>query len=59
MDNNELATIIVNLIITDLRDRRGFKFLLESIELEDKETYDEIIATLLQITENMLILNKN
>lgn len=37
---------IVEIILKDLSDRRGFRHLLESIELEDPETYQEIISTL-------------
>lgn len=52
----ERAQIIVQKILEDLRDRKGFKHLLESIELEDEETYQEIVATLVTITENEIAL---
>jgi len=55
----ELAQIIVQQILKDLRDRKGFRHLLESIELEDEETYQEIVTTLVSIVENNIIHWKN
>ena len=51
----ELAQIIVQQILRDLRDRKGFRHLLESIELEDEETYQEIVTDLTSIVENNII----
>ena len=51
----ELAQIIVQQILRDLRDRKGFRHLLESIELEDEETYQEIVTSLVSIVENNII----
>jgi len=52
----ERAQIIVQKILENLRDRQGFKHLLESIELEDEDTYNELVATLVDITENEIDL---
>ena len=51
----ELAQVIVQQILKDLGDRRGFRHLLESIELGDNETYQEIVTTLVSIVENNII----
>lgn len=38
----ELAKTIVSKILENLHDRRGFKYLLDDIEIEDPDTYTEI-----------------
>lgn len=51
MTTQELAQLIVQQMLHELRGRRGFRHLLESIELEDSETYQEIITNLVSIIE--------
>ena len=54
MTNQELAQTIVQKILENLKDRRGFRHLLESIELENPEIYQEIVTDLVSITENTM-----
>lgn len=54
MSKNLVAQSIVDEILNDLRDRRGFRHLLESIELEDPQTYNEIRDTLVNKVAEVL-----
>lgn len=54
MTKQHTAQVIVSKILENLRDRRGFKHLLESIEMEDPETYAEIQYDLINIVEKEL-----
>jgi hypothetical protein len=56
MTRQELAQLIVSKILEDLKDRRGFRHLLESIELEDEETYKEIQQSLINKVEDTLLI---
>jgi len=53
-DRLAIANDIIDEIIKDLRDRRGFRHLLESIEMEDPDTYKDIHDTLAHITATIL-----
>jgi hypothetical protein len=55
MTRQELAQTITQRILKNLSDRRGFRHLLESIELEDSETYQEIVTDITSIIENAII----
>lgn len=46
MNKELVATDIVIKVLENLKDRRGFRHLLESIELEDEETFKEILDSL-------------
>jgi hypothetical protein len=43
-----VAVQIVDAVLANFKDRRGFRHLLESIELEDEDTFNDIRNTLTQ-----------
>ena len=59
MTREQLAKFIVKKQLENLKDRRGFRHLIEEIELDDKETYDEIVDTLEDIVVKAIIYNEN
>lgn len=51
----DLAQNITQQILKNLEGRSGFKHLIESIRLEDEETYMEIINDIADVIENAII----
>jgi hypothetical protein len=49
MLTNKKAEEIVKLILKNLKGRSGIGDILESIEYDDEETYEEIINSLVEI----------
>jgi len=56
--NRALAEIIVKEILYNLKDRRGFRHLLEEIAM-DNETDTEMKLTLISVTEQVLSLERS
>lgn len=54
MNTLPAATEIVDAIIRDLKDRRGFRHLWEDIEIEDEEIAEEIRNTWIKLAEEEL-----
>jgi hypothetical protein len=47
--SRDQAVTVADKIIADLRGRRGFRYLLEDIELEAPDAYEEIKASIVAI----------
>lgn len=53
-DRSIKARTIANEIVNNLKDRRGFGYLIEDIELTDKEIFDEMVQSITNIIKKEL-----
>lgn len=51
---HNIASKVVVEVLKNFRDRRGFRHLLDSLQVEDEDTYKEIVDSLVEGVQKIL-----